>query len=227
MTIAQAPQQRRKSERRRSIFALACIALAVGLSLAAIYGPAYWRYASYEPREGDVIFQSLPRGPLVNAIEGATHSPWSHCGIVGRDSDGRWIVYEALNGVEATPLKQFVSRSRNEQYAIYRWKEPYQEHVPAILAATRRYLGRPYDSRYRWDDEAIYCSELVYKAFLTATGEKAGELVALADLDWQGYRSLIEQLEGGPVPVDRRMITPRDLADAHQLELVMHFERSR
>ena len=38
----------------------------------------------YMPRDGDVVFQSLPHNPLVNAIEGATNSRFSHCGIVAR-----------------------------------------------------------------------------------------------------------------------------------------------
>jgi hypothetical protein len=40
-------------------------------------------------------------------------------------------------------------------------------------------------------------------------------------LDWQQHASLIERLEGGPVPLDREMITPRDLAKATQLERVL------
>src|SRR5688500_1466389 len=98
--------RRRSTERRRNYIALGCVARAFGLALAALYGPMWWRMAAYEPREGDVIFQSLPRGALVNAIEGATHSPWSHCGIVARDERGGWIVYEAFDGVEATPLRE-------------------------------------------------------------------------------------------------------------------------
>jgi hypothetical protein len=224
METAQLPHRNRSKEHRTTIIAAACVAAAVCLCVAALAGPSYWRYASYAPQEGDVIFQSLPRGPLVNAIEGATKSPWSHCGIVARDASGNWIVYEAFQGVETTPLREFIFRSRNGQFAIYRWKEQYQSQVPAILAAARDCLGRPYDARYRLDDEAIYCSELIYKAFLSATGEEAGRLVRLVELDWQDYRPLIEQLEGGPVPLDRLMIAPRDLAEAHQLELVLHFD---
>jgi hypothetical protein len=214
------PSQRGRRERRRTVFAALLVAVAVALCLAAAFGPAYWRYASYAPREGDVIFQSLPRGALVNAIEGATHSPWSHCGIVARDQRGQWIVYEALNGVEATPLRSFLMRSRGDRYAIYRWREALQAKVPAMLDEVRAMVGRPYDIRYRMDDEKIYCSELIYKACRSATGQAPGKLVALGELDWGEYVALIERLEGGPVPVDRAMITPRDLAAAWQLELV-------
>ena len=89
-----------------------------------------------------------------------------------------------------------------------------------MLAQVRTQLGKPYDIRYRLDDEKIYCSELIYKAYLATTGEPVGKLVALGDLDWGPHERFIEQIEGGPVPLDRQMITPRDLAAAQQLALI-------
>src|SRR4051794_6901417 len=50
---------------------------------------------SYAPREGDLVFQSLPHNPLVDAIEGVSKSPLSHCGIVVKQGD-QWYVLEAL-----------------------------------------------------------------------------------------------------------------------------------
>jgi hypothetical protein len=43
--------------------------------------PTY-SYLRYSPKEGDLVFQSLPKMDLVVAIEGVTHSPYSHVGIV-------------------------------------------------------------------------------------------------------------------------------------------------
>jgi hypothetical protein len=84
----------------------------------------------------------------------------------------------------------------------------------------RAYVGRPYDIRYEMDDEKIYCSELIYKAYRDATGGELGSLVALGELNWRPYERLIREIEGGPVPVERRMITPHHLSQAQQLELV-------
>lgn len=176
--------------------------------------------ARYEPREGDVIFQSLPHGPVVWAIEGVTRSPYSHCGIVGREDD-RWIVYEAIGRVRITPLRDYLERGRGGGFAVYRLRDEFAGHIPATLACCREYLGRPYDIRYRLDDEKIYCSELIYKAFRDATqGAELGTLSRFGDMDWGAYEVLIREVEGGPVPVDRMMITPVDLARAPQLEPV-------
>jgi hypothetical protein len=67
---------------------------------------ARWQY---EPREGDIVFQSLPSSRLSRAIEGATRSRYSHCGIVER-FEGRWTVLEAYRGVARTPLSEWLAR---------------------------------------------------------------------------------------------------------------------
>jgi hypothetical protein len=182
--------------------------------------PAYLAYWKYQPREGDLLFQSLPHSRLVNAIEGATASPYSHCGMVAR-VNGKWVVYEAFRKVETTPLRQFIFRGRNDAFAVYRLEPDCQQYVPATIRQVELFLGRPYDVRYRMDDEKIYCSELIYKAYDLATGgQKLGQLVRLGDLDWRPHKSTIEFYEQGPVPLNRQMITPRDLAEADQLQLV-------
>ncbi len=41
--------------------------------------------AAYRPQQGDIVFQSLPNPwgmDLVDAIEGSTASPYSHCAMV-------------------------------------------------------------------------------------------------------------------------------------------------
>ncbi len=199
---------------------LVAMLLVVLAALAYAFGPACVACWDYQPREGDVVFQSLPHSRLVNAIEGATQSAYSHCGVVGKQ-DGRWVVYEAYDGVVATPLREFLFRGRNQGFAVYRLKEDRQRYVPAMLKCVQSYLGRPYDVRYRFDDEAIYCSELIFKAYRTATGgEELGAVVKFGDLNWKPFEETVRHYEPGPVPLDREMITPKDLALASQLDLV-------
>ena len=218
-----AARPRKLARRRDRLIAggvLVAMLLAVLGALAYAFGPACAAYWDYQPQEGDVIFQSLPHSRLVNAIEGATRSPFSHCGVVGKQ-DGRWVVYEAYDGVGATPLREFLFRGRNQGFAVYRLKADRQQHVPEMLKCVRSYLGRPYDVRYRFDDEAIYCSELIFKAYRDASdGEELGDVVKFGALNWQPFEATVRHYETGPVPVDREMITPKDLALAPQLELV-------
>ncbi len=196
--------------------------MAALVAFAAMYVPAGNAYWNYSPQEGDILFQSLPHSPLVDAIEGASGSPYSHCGIVA-DDDGRWVVLEAYRNVEVTPLREFIFRGRGQGFAVYRLRTDQRHHIPATIANAKSYLGRPYDSRYRMDDERIYCSELIYKAYRDATGQPLGPLVTLGELSWQPYEQTITDFERGPAPLDREMITPKHMAQAEQLELVTAF----
>ena len=185
------------------------------------------RATSYEPTEGDILFQSLPNAAgmdLVDAIEGSTNSPYSHCGMVFQEG-GEWKVIEAIGPVKITPLKSYVARGRGGKVWAYRLDESNRKHVPAALAAMRKDLGKPYDPRYRFDDEAIYCSELIWRGWKSASGKELGKAVTLGSLNWEPYQPVIEAIEGrGNLPLDREMITPRDMAKAKELSLVFPLE---
>lgn len=196
--------------------------LALALSSCGISNTT-GRSSAYQPAEGDILFQSLPNPTgmdLVDAIEGSTASPYSHCGMVFQEG-GDWKVIEAIGPVKITPLKEYVSRGRGGKVWAYRLDESNRKHVPAALAAMRKDLGKPYDPRYRFDDEAIYCSELIWRGWKAATGKELGKTVTLGSLNWKPYQPVIEAIEGsGNLPLDRKMITPRDLAKAKELTLV-------
>lgn len=192
----------------------------LSLALSACSGD---KQTTYEPMEGDILFQSLPNEPgmdLVDAIEGATESPYSHCGMVTRDGD-EWIVLEAIGPVKETPLQDYIQRGRDNRFWAYRFDEDKRKHIPVALKAMREDLGKDYDPRYRFDSEHIYCSELIFRGWKAATGEDLGKVVTLGDLKWERYKPVIEAIEGqGNLPLDREMITPRDMAKAKGLKQI-------
>ncbi|WP_086930066.1 YiiX/YebB-like N1pC/P60 family cysteine hydrolase [Agarilytica rhodophyticola] len=203
-----------KSERMLKV-----VLLTFSLAFNTLYCIGSFASDEYVPLQGDIIFQSLPNGDIANAIEGATRSPYSHVGIVISTSTG-WKVREAIESVHDTDLSVFIERGRNNSIDVFRLKSKYQKYIPKFIRATQKYLNHPYDIRYRMDDESIYCSELIYKAFNDATGLRMGKLVKLGELHWGKYEKLIKSIEGGTVPINRKMITPVDLSKALQLELI-------
>ena len=183
--------------------------------------PVLYRYLSYLPKEGDILFQSLPHGAEVDTIEGITHSPYSHCGVVLRDSKQHWVVIEALFNVHETPLILWMLRGREGRFTAYRLDGRYNSFLPKFKKELLGYQGRFYDFDYDMtDDRALYCSDLIYLSFLKASGEKMGSLQRLGDLDWKPYESFIRAQQGGKLPLSRWMITPAFLAEAHQLHQV-------
>ncbi len=179
---------------------------------------------SYTPQQGDIVFQSLPHMPIIDAIEGSTHSPYSHCGIVVK-RDNVWHVLEAIGPVKLTRLERWIGQGREEAFAVSRLKAEFQPKVGAMIAAAEKFTGLPYDIQYELDDEKIYCSELIYKGFKAASGQNLGKTVKLRDLDWKPHEQIIRAIAGDPIPLEREMITPRDLAKAEQLEEVLPLEK--
>ncbi|MHA3770122.1 YiiX/YebB-like N1pC/P60 family cysteine hydrolase [Verrucomicrobiota bacterium sgz303538] len=200
--------------------------LCTGLLAACWYRNLFslLQLAAYEPREGDILFQSLPKGELVDAIEGVTNSPWSHCGVLMRTESG-WTVIEAIGHVRETPLALWIVRGRGGRFAAFRpsdsgsFTRDGSLHEP-LLKALRTYIGRPYDFRYAPGDDEIYCSELVYKAYRDAFGAEIGKWEALEQLNWQPFEPFIRSLEGGRLPLERLMVTPVGLTRSPLLSRV-------
>ena len=181
--------------------------------------------AEYQPEAGDFVFQSLPHDPLVDAIEGSSGSPFSHCGIVKKRAvtkphEAEWVVIEAIGPVKETRLPHWIAQGRGSAYVVFRLRDPLAQKIPAILAAAEKYEGRPYDIHYDMDDAKIYCSELLYKSVRDATGRKLGKIRKLGELKWQPYEKVIRSIENGGLPLDREMITPRDFSEAPELREV-------
>jgi len=197
------------------------IGFGIILAFYVLLFPAYPLW-SYSPQVGDIVFQSLPKCDLVNIIEGVTHSPFSHCGVVIKENDN-WVVNEAIGDVHSIPLYLWILRGRSSAIEVFRLKKSYSKLIPEFIKALNKYQGKPYDFSYKMDDEYIYCSELVFKAFKDSSKIELGKLYTLGELDWKPYKNNIETIEFGPVPTDRVMITPRHLSEAGELEKVYSF----
>jgi hypothetical protein len=155
---------------------------------------------------------------VVNAIEGASESPYSHCGILVRKGDA-WFILEVIGPVRETHLAKWINQARDRHYHVFRLEAEHERNIPAFIKAAKEYMGRPYDIRYRMDDKKIYCSELIFKGYRDATGESLGKLVKFGDLKWVRHTPVILAIEGS-IPLNRIMITPRHLSEAKQLEKV-------
>lgn len=200
---------------------LALLALAGGLALPGCARrpatPPRSVIAEVGIREGDILFQTR-RGTLGDMVRNLTGSPYNHCGIVLHDTDGSLVVLESDGHVKRTPIRAWIAAGADDYLAVYRFTPAFQAMLPVILTRTRMYEGRPYDDRFRLDDpSAIYAAELLYRGFRDATGQPLGMTVRLMDLPWQAWGAEIERLEGGPVPVERELIPPRNIAAARQL----------
>ncbi len=173
--------------------------------------------AGYTPQQGDVIFQSFPHSELADAIESVSQSAYSHCGLVVQNGSN-FAVLEAIGPVTETDLDSWIRRGRENAFAVYRWTPKHQPEIGRIITAAKSYLGRPYDIHFSFDDEAIYCSELIFKAYKQVTGENLGTVRRIRDLNWKPNEAFIRKIEEGELPLDREMITPKDLSESPSLQ---------
>lgn len=175
---------------------------------------------SYALQEGDIVFSgsSLGQG---SAIIAATGSPYTHCGIVIQQN-GRLMVLEAVQPVGVTTLEDFMAHGRPESFTARRLKAAV---APAAYRTARVWataqIGRNYDVRFRWDDQLLYCSELVWKIYQRA-GVELCQPRRFRDFHLQrpAVRRMIEQRYGSidRLPLDEKVVAPSDLAASPLLE---------
>lgn len=168
--------------------------------------------------DGDVLLQHIDV-ELCNVIRAATGSRYSHCGMVVR-LRGEPHVLEAIGPVRYTPLRKWITRGQGGRYLHLRPRDVSTGEIAKAVREAQKLLGRPYDVQYELDEEKIYCSELVYKAYLRGAGVEMGEKERLEDLNWRPHEKLIRKLAGGELPLERVMVTPESVASSPRLEVV-------
>ncbi len=166
----------------------------------------------FQVEAGDVLFQDLDCGARCDLIREVTHSPYSHVGIVLLEG-GQRQVWEALGPpVGPTPLADWVERGRRGRVAVYRPVEALLARRDAVAAQVRAMRGLPYDADYQWDDERIYCSELVAKAYARAFGRDVFPPHPLGPGAFGDRAAQISRMSHGRLTEQTPMVPPVDLA---------------
>lgn len=172
-------------------------------------------------RDGDIIFHTS-RSTQSEAIQRATHSPYSHVGLVFH-RDGKPYVLEAVATVRYTPLAQWTARGAGGNFVVRRLKDDLTGAQSSKLrAAAEKYSARPYDLYFEWSDARIYCSELVWKAYHEALGLEIGKRQQLRDfhLDDPVVKAKMRERYGEHVPLDEPVISPGAQFASELLETV-------
>lgn len=177
-----------------------------------------------ELRDGDVIFQtSLSAQSL--AIQQATGSKYSHCGIIFRSGDN-YLVFEAVQPVKTTPLDEWIARGKGGKFVVKRLKNADEILTPQTLEKMKRvggtFRGKNYDLAFEWSDDRIYCSELIWKIYERGAGVELGELEKLGDFDLTGeaVRAKMKERYAGAVPLNETVISPAAIFNSELLKTV-------
>jgi hypothetical protein len=166
-------------------------------------------------QDGDIVFQ-YSGSAQCPAIAQATHSPYTHCGIVFLEK-GTPIVWEAAVGpVRKVPMSEWIQHGVGGHYVVKRLKDPApltSAHLAGMKAEGEREMGRPYDIFFSLDEESIYCSELVWKIYTRGAELEVGRLERFGDMDFTGKEAkrVLHDRFGEAFPADQPVISPASL----------------
>ena len=177
-----------------------------------------------EIKNGDLIFQTSLSGQS-KAIQVATHSKYSHCGLIYKDGND-FFVFEAVQPVKRTPLDKWIARGQNGKFVIKRLKNAEQVLTPATLQKMKQvgedFTGKNYDLTFEWSDDKIYCSELIWKVYQRATGFEVGKLQKLSDFDLTNevVKKKMTERYGDKIPMNEIVISPSSIFNSELLTTI-------
>ena len=168
-----------------------------------------------EVREGDVIFQTSKsqQSPLIQI---GTRSKITHCGIIVMRG-GKPYVLETLKTLVLTPLDKFIARGEDGKYWI---KRSSKENIKIKYA---KYLGKPYDLAFKFDNGRFYCSELVYDIYQKQLGIELAEPRQVKDyliLFTDRLPKLKRAMKRRGISKEQYAIAPVDIFNSEYLESV-------
>jgi hypothetical protein len=176
-------------------------------------------------QEGDVVFQSS-HSSQAKAIQLATNSPYSHCGIIFKEKNGAFVVYEAVQPVKKTPLQQWIDQGHGQYYVVRRLKNAPTVLTPEIIGKMKKdflqYEGKNYDLYFGWSDDRIYCSELVWKLYKNTTQLEVGEKQLLKEFDLSHplVKMKLKERYKDAIPYEEPVISPAAIYQSPLFETV-------
>lgn len=176
-------------------------------------------------RDGDIIFQTS-QSKQCEAVRIATNSKFSHCGII-YDIKGEKYVYEAVQPVKITPLKEWISHGQGNAYLVKRLKNASAILNTSVLEKMKAYgsqfKNKNYDLYFEWTDDKIYCSELVWKIYKNGAGIELCGLESLKsfNLDNPKVKAILQERYGNEIPLEEKVVAPSQLVDSPLLETVI------
>lgn len=203
---------------------LVFVAILLSASIATFtYSNTKINISTLNVQDGDIIFQNS-NSSQSKAIELATKSKYTHMGIIFKKNDGKYYVYEAVQPVKFTPLKEWIERGNGSHFVIKRLNQPITMlNKKNLKQEALKHLGKNYDIYFEFSDKKMYCSELVWKIYKNAIGIEIGKIKKLKnfDLSHNIVKSLMKKRYKDHIPYKENVISPQSIFESTNLKLVV------
>ena len=177
-------------------------------------------------KNGDLIFVGAQTEELSGAINRVTklsdETNFDHVGLIEKTSDSIFVLHASpMGGSQREEIHHFYTSQteKNNKIVIYRLKDNYQKTIPNAISKAKTMLGKPYNWLYILNDDELYCSDFVERAFrndnvfeLIPMNFKNQETGKIDDFWVDFYRK-----KGKDVPQDEPGTNPNQLASSEKL----------
>ena len=191
---------------------------------------AFGEFKMIDLENGDLIFVGAENSAFSEAISSATkkdEANFTHTAIVEKDQEGVFIIEASADkgGVVRTSLKEFLAYNKDRKMQVMRLKDRTKLDMNAIINRAKTYLGWGYDWNFLPNNSKIYCTELVWEAYLDKDGKRIfkanpmnfyGEDGKLPDF----FKELFEEKLKVAVPQGVLGTNPNDLSKSKALYIV-------
>jgi hypothetical protein len=176
---------------------------------------------SQDFKNGDIIFHTS-KSSQSKMVQLITESNLTHCGIIFY-KNGKPYVFEAVQPVKITPLKQWINRGVGKKYIVSRVKNPLtKSELNEMFNYAKSQLGKDYDSKFQWSDKKMYCSELVYKVFV-AGDRFVGHGKKFSDYNLNNNvvkAAIKKRYNGNSINLNEMVITPVDIYKSSNVKTI-------
>ncbi|MBO4739865.1 MAG: hypothetical protein J5606_09960 [Bacteroidales bacterium] len=187
-------------------------------------------------KNGDLLFQVNVSSALSDAIAASTtdqtNITYTHVGIVCRENDTVFVIEATTPCVVKTPLDSFLNNSAfvngKPLVAVARLKPRVSKHVDlnGIVQKAYSYIGCPYDYVYTADNNAYYCSELVYVCYIDKKQKPIFNTIAMTFKEGNhdsSYWTAHFAAYNTPVPEGQQGTNPQQLSQSKKIHFVFRF----
>lgn len=187
-------------------------------------------------QKGDLLFQARPFSEQAQAINGAGYGynglEFTHVGIVDIKGKDTVVIEATKQGVRYVPIQIFFDESymkENKPYVyVGRLLTKYKPLIETSIERANKEIGKSYDTVFLPNNNAFYCSELVYECFRDNKNNPIFESRPMSFKDkqtgdyypiWIKFYSKI----GIPIPQDTLGTNPNDMSNSKAIKIIYNY----